>query len=176
MAILGPAIGKLGLAFIKMGAESGPAVTGLAKGLSAILDGVGQLFTTLGKFSKAGGSILDTLGKAVGALGGPLGTVIGVLNSALAPLLQGLLPAFRQLLQQIAGVVKAAGPGLLGIGQALGADAHRPDAADAPARASLRVVGADAGLRVRQARDAAAADPAAGHPRASSSLASTQGH
>ena len=119
MTILGPALGHMTSAFLKMGAEGGPAVTGLAKGLAAIASGFGHLFTNLGKFSGSAGSILDTLGKAVGALGGPLGTVIGTINKALAPLLAGMLPAFRQILQGIAGAVVAAGPGLVAFAQAV---------------------------------------------------------
>lgn len=110
-----PAIGGVLGSFLGMGAKSGDAVKGLAKGLADILKGVSDLFNNLSGNGgpKAFGQIFEALGKAIGTLGGPLGQIIVALAKGLAPIAVALAPIIGGLARAIGAIFKAIPPSLM---------------------------------------------------------------
>lgn len=108
-----PALGEFGSAFLKMGAQSGPALDGLGKGLAAILKGFSQLFTGLAPGANAFGQIFAALGQIIGSLGKPLAAIIVALGNGLAPLAVALAPIIGHLANGLAAVFRAIPPSLM---------------------------------------------------------------
>lgn len=105
-----PAVGGVASAFLKLGSESGPAVAGLSKGLSAILKGVTELLKGLGPGAGAFGSIFGNLGQIIGDLGKPLAALIVAFGTGLAPVLASLAPIVAGLANWLTRVIKALTP------------------------------------------------------------------
>lgn len=110
-----PALGEFGSAFLKMGAQSGPALDGLGKGLASIVTGFAGLFKGLSSNGgpEAFGQIFAALGKAIGSLGKPLGDIIVALAKGLAPLAVALAPIIGHLANGLAAVFRAIPPSLM---------------------------------------------------------------
>ena len=97
--------------------KGGPASAGLAKAITAISLGFGNLFKALEPAVKPAGEILAVLGQAIGALGKPLGQIVAGIMTGLAPALAGLLPGWTALANALGSSL---GPVLAAMGPTLG--------------------------------------------------------